>query len=92
LSNPTNEVHLTVHPFCLAQGLEHWKQFFADHKSYFKVGRVVHHPIDPESPIPEHCDPKKHQDPNPKKNTKENAMHADPAPDEKPVVQVHEEL
>ncbi|KIM83900.1 hypothetical protein PILCRDRAFT_24638, partial [Piloderma croceum F 1598] len=41
------------------QGLEHWKQFFANHKSYFKVGKVVHHPIDPASPVPEHCDPKK---------------------------------
>jgi len=39
--------------------LNHWKQFYADHKAYAKVGRVLHHPIDPLSPIPEHCDPEK---------------------------------
>jgi len=74
------------------KGLEHWKQFFADHKTYFKVGKVVHHPIDPESPIPEHCDLKKRQDPNPKKNTKENVMHPDPPLDKNPIVHNHEEL
>ncbi|KAF9569444.1 cytochrome b5 [Agrocybe pediades] len=37
----------------------HWKKFYANHKDYFKVGRVNHPPIDPASPIPEHCDPKK---------------------------------
>jgi len=74
------------------KGLEHWKQFFADHKTYFKVGKVVHHPIDPASPIPEHCDPKKRQDPNPKKNTKENLMNPDPPLDKKPVAHNHEEL
>ncbi|KIP09845.1 hypothetical protein PHLGIDRAFT_102163 [Phlebiopsis gigantea 11061_1 CR5-6] len=40
-------------------GLEHWKKFFADSTKYRKVGRVLHEPIDPASPIPEHCDPKK---------------------------------
>ncbi|EIN10814.1 cytochrome b5 [Punctularia strigosozonata HHB-11173 SS5] len=35
------------------QGVEHWKEFFANHKSYPKVGKVVHPPIDPASPIPE---------------------------------------
>ncbi|KAI6122829.1 cytochrome b5 [Pisolithus thermaeus] len=39
------------------QSVKHWKRFFADHKTYFKVGRVLHPPIDPESPIPEPCDP-----------------------------------
>ncbi|KAH9991490.1 cytochrome b5 [Russula vinacea] len=39
--------------------VEHWKQFFRDHKSYFKVGRVSHRAIDPTSPLPAHCDPKK---------------------------------
>ncbi|KAI6105399.1 cytochrome b5-like heme/steroid binding domain-containing protein [Pisolithus sp. B1] len=39
------------------QSVRHWKRFFADHKTYFKVGRVLHPPIDPESPIPEPCDP-----------------------------------
>jgi len=39
--------------------VEHWKQFFRDHNSYVKVGRVSHPPIDPSSPLPLHCDPKK---------------------------------
>ncbi|KAF8165107.1 cytochrome b5-like heme/steroid binding domain-containing protein [Crassisporium funariophilum] len=39
--------------------LAHWKKFYAEHKDYVKVGRVNHPPIDPASPIPEHCDPKK---------------------------------
>ncbi|KAI0296072.1 cytochrome b5-like heme/steroid binding domain-containing protein [Multifurca ochricompacta] len=41
------------------QSVEHWKKFFSEHKSYFKVGRVNHPPIDPMSPLPVHCDPKK---------------------------------
>ncbi|KAJ7873392.1 cytochrome b5-like heme/steroid binding domain-containing protein [Mycena olivaceomarginata] len=41
------------------EGVLHWKKFFAEHKDYPKVGRVSHPPIDPRSPIPEHCDPKK---------------------------------
>ncbi|KAF7354947.1 Sterol metabolism-related protein [Mycena sanguinolenta] len=41
------------------EGVQHWKKFFADHKDYYKVGRVSHPPIDPSSPIPEHCDAKK---------------------------------
>lgn len=40
------------------QGVNHWKGFFKDHKTYHKVGRVQHPPIDPASPIPEHCNPK----------------------------------
>ena len=43
----------------LAQGVEHWKKFYADSKKYPKVGRVSHPSIDPASPVPEHCDPKK---------------------------------
>lgn len=43
----------------LSQGLAHWKKYFAESKKYRKVGRVLHEPIDPSSPIPEHCDPKK---------------------------------
>jgi predicted heme/steroid binding protein len=39
--------------------VEHWKKFFAEHKDYFKVGRLSHRPIDPASPVPVHCDPKK---------------------------------
>ncbi|KAF7978313.1 hypothetical protein HWV62_921 [Athelia sp. TMB] len=43
------------------QGLNHWKEFFANHKSYTLVGKVVHPPIDPSSPIPEHCNPLKRE-------------------------------
>lgn len=43
----------------LDQSLNHWKTFYAEHKDYKKVGRVLHEPIDPTSPVPEHCDPKK---------------------------------
>ncbi|KAG6885252.1 hypothetical protein C0993_004109 [Termitomyces sp. T159_Od127] len=39
--------------------VNHWKSFYAEHKDYVKIGRVSHPPIDPASPIPEHCDPKK---------------------------------
>ena len=46
---------LSVH----AQGVENWKRFYANSSKYVKVGRVSHPPIDPASPIPEHCDPKK---------------------------------
>lgn len=40
-------------------GIEHWKKFYADHQTYWKVGRLMLPPIDPKSPVPEHCDPKK---------------------------------
>ena len=43
----------------VSQGLAHWKKFYAEHKAYVRVGRVIHPQIDPASPIPEHCDPKK---------------------------------
>lgn len=39
--------------------LRHWKKFYAEHETYKKVGSVVHPPIDPLSPIPEPCQPKK---------------------------------
>ncbi|EJF63049.1 cytochrome b5 [Dichomitus squalens LYAD-421 SS1] len=41
------------------RGVQHWKKFYAESKKYHKVGRVSHPPIDPASPYPEHCDPKK---------------------------------
>lgn len=41
------------------KSLVHWKNFYAEHATYFKIGRVLHKPIDPATPIPEHCDPKK---------------------------------
>jgi len=45
--------------------LAHWKKFFADHKTYFKVGTVKHVPIDPMSPIPDPCKSPKSGDGNP---------------------------
>ncbi|KAJ8523446.1 hypothetical protein ONZ45_g89 [Pleurotus djamor] len=44
------------------QGLAHWKNFFAEHKTYTKVGKVSHPPIDPASPIPVHCRAGKDED------------------------------
>ena len=45
--------------FSKLQSVAHWKKFFEDHKSYVKVGRVNHPPIDPASPLPVHCEPEK---------------------------------
>ncbi|KAF8639745.1 hypothetical protein AX17_001007 [Amanita inopinata Kibby_2008] len=65
-----------------SRSLEHWKKFYADHTTYFKVGRVLHQPIDPASPIPEHCNPKKRvKDANAKQQGSSN-----------PTVDDHEEL
>ncbi|BGP24510.1 hypothetical protein JCM10295v2_003428 [Rhodotorula toruloides] len=36
--------------------VENWKSFYAKHAKYRYVGRVVHPPIDPSTPIPEPCD------------------------------------
>ncbi|KAF5390638.1 hypothetical protein D9757_002651 [Collybiopsis confluens] len=41
------------------KSLEHWKDFYSNHKDYKKIGRVSYRPIDPASPIPEHCKPEK---------------------------------
>ncbi|GAA5881985.1 hypothetical protein JCM16303_003496 [Sporobolomyces ruberrimus] len=35
--------------------LKYWKEFYETHAKYRKVGRVMHPPIDPNSPIPEPC-------------------------------------
>ncbi|KAH7930041.1 cytochrome b5 [Leucogyrophana mollusca] len=66
------------------RGVDHWKKFFAEHKSYFKVGKVIHPPIDPASPIPEHCDPKKEEAKHPKKENKEKPIHPPSSKDDKP--------
>ncbi|GAA5993754.1 hypothetical protein JCM5350_008223 [Sporobolomyces pararoseus] len=39
--------------------LKHWKEFYSNHAKYRKVGRVMHPPIDENSPIPEPCTPGK---------------------------------
>jgi hypothetical protein len=56
----------------IIQSVNHWKKFFAEHKTYTKVGRVSHPPIDPASPIPEPCDATK------RKAAKEGASTAGP--------------
>ncbi|KAG6375090.1 cytochrome b5 [Boletus reticuloceps] len=74
------------------KGIENWKRFFTDHKAYFKVGRVLHHPIDPQSPIPEHCDPKKEEGAQPKKGSDDSGkppVQPDPSTHEEPK---HKEL
>jgi len=53
-------------------GVQHWKKFFTEHKTYSKVGRVLHPPIDPQSPIPEHCDPKEEQTAHPTGSSNDN--------------------
>lgn len=37
--------------------LANWKTFFAKHVKYVKVGTLDRSPIDPNSPIPEPCEP-----------------------------------
>ncbi|KAH7888085.1 cytochrome b5 [Phlebopus sp. FC_14] len=60
------------------QSVEHWKKFFADHKAYFKVGKVLHPPIDPASPVPEPCDPKKAKAAYPGTNMKQDEKAGNP--------------
>jgi predicted heme/steroid binding protein len=72
-------------------GLDHWKKFFAEHKTYVKVGRVNHPPIDPASPIPEHCNQKNEAD-GAKKGTKESVGHPDKQQDKEILEHEHEEL
>ncbi|OCB87465.1 cytochrome b5 [Sanghuangporus baumii] len=57
-------------------GLEHWKNFYANHKKYTKIGRVLHHPIDPLSPIPPPCKEEK-----PAVGNKEQAKEERPTKD-----------
>ncbi|KAG6332122.1 hypothetical protein ID866_6967 [Astraeus odoratus] len=57
------------------KSVQHWKQFFADHKTYFKVGRVLHPPIDPDTPIPEPCDPSKARAQPSEKDMKQGEKH-----------------
>lgn len=40
------------------EALEHWKSFFADHDSYFRIGRAILPPINPNSPVPPSCNEK----------------------------------
>lgn len=58
------------------RSLAHWKKFYVEHKDYVKVGRVVLPPIDPASPIPEHCDPKKARQSDEKKPTQDGVSEA----------------
>jgi len=36
--------------------VEHWKDFFRNSEKYSYVGKVIHPPIDPNSPLPPRCD------------------------------------
>jgi predicted heme/steroid binding protein len=54
--------------------LEGWKKFYVDHKHYRRVGRVIHRPIDPSSPIPPPCDDQKNL------KSKEQVMGPEMAP------------
>ncbi|KAI9491221.1 cytochrome b5-like heme/steroid binding domain-containing protein [Zychaea mexicana] len=51
--------HLThdLRGFSEAQlkGVQGWKSFYENHHTYYKVGRVLHAPIDPDTPIPPPC-------------------------------------
>ncbi|KAJ3163236.1 hypothetical protein HDU86_002406 [Geranomyces michiganensis] len=38
------------------RSLQTWSDFYAKSDKYFRVGKVVHEPIDPDSPPPEPCD------------------------------------
>jgi len=38
------------------KSLAHWKNFFAKHDKYRHIGWVKHAPIDPDTPIPVHCE------------------------------------
>ncbi|TFK74445.1 cytochrome b5 [Pluteus cervinus] len=70
-------------------GVQHWKKFYAEHKDYFRVGRVQHPPIDPLSPIPVHCDPKKAAKQAEAQRAKDKAT---PSPDNKGGGKDHNEL
>ncbi|KAF8204831.1 cytochrome b5-like heme/steroid binding domain-containing protein [Pholiota molesta] len=72
------------------RGLAHWKKFYAEHKDYIKVGRVVHPPIDPATPIPEHCEPKKAQ--KQKEEAAQKATQAKVEEQKKRKKEGHEEL
>jgi len=39
------------------KGIQHWIQFFVEHPTYHKVGKVIHPPIDLSKPPPPHCNP-----------------------------------
>lgn len=71
------------------QSIDHWKNFFANHKKYTKVGRVAHRPIDPASPIPEPCQPEKPK--GAKKETQAKPQQENPQ-SSKSSQQKHEEL
>jgi len=74
------------------KGVQNWKKFFADHKTYFKVGKVLHPPIDPQSPVPEPCNSKKEQTVHPIKESNNGGKpwaHPGPSADGKPE---HQEL
>jgi len=59
------ETHLTHDLRGLTQAqlkdIESWANFYREHAKYFYVGKVVHPPIDPNSPFPPDCHEPKEQ-------------------------------
>lgn len=55
--------------------LTHWKDFFAKSTKYRKVGRVMHEPIDPRTPVPEPCKPQKPKEKAPAKASGAESRH-----------------
>ncbi|SAL99239.1 hypothetical protein [Absidia glauca] len=37
------------------KGVAHWKSFYANHHTYYKIGTVIHPPLDDSTPIPPPC-------------------------------------
>ncbi|OZJ05782.1 hypothetical protein BZG36_01292 [Bifiguratus adelaidae] len=37
------------------EGVRRWKDFYGNHHKYFRVGKVLHPPINPSTPIPPPC-------------------------------------
>ena len=81
---------ITVETTDLRQSVENWKKFFADHKTYFKVGRVLHPPVDPQSPVPEHCNPKKEEPARSSDHSGKPLARPGPLKSDKP--ELHQEL
>ncbi|KAJ3921832.1 cytochrome b5-like heme/steroid binding domain-containing protein [Lentinula edodes] len=69
------------------RGVHHWKEFYANHAEYKKVGRVNHPLINPASPIPEPCKP-----PKVKNDGKDGKAKEKDKSEAKESTMVHEEL
>ena len=77
---------VTLNGVYVPQGIEHWKQFYRDHKTYRKVGKVALRPIDLKTDPPLHCIPERRE-----QELVERAKKVEAAA-EKPSVPEHQEL